>query len=403
VTDAPEGGAFSILVFSTLYPNAAAANHGIFVENRLRHLLAHAAGAVTATVLAPVPWFPSRSARFGAWARHAAAPPRETRFGIAVLHPRYLVLPRIGMHAAPLLLYARAAATLSALIRAGHKPDLIDAHYLYPDGVAAVWLGRRFGIPVVLTARGSDVTQLPDHAIPRALIRRAAARAAALITVSQGLRDALVRLGVAPEKITVLRNGVDLSMFSPQDRPACRQAFGVTGPTLVSVGALIPRKGHELSIAALTDLPGWTLLIAGDGPGRAALQTLARRLGVAGRVRLLGPVPHADLPRLYGAADISVLSSAREGWANVLLESMACGTPVVASPIPGNGEVVTGGASGVIAAARTPQAIAAAIAALAADPPARAETARHAARFGWDDTSAGQLTVFRRALAAVKA
>jgi glycosyltransferase involved in cell wall biosynthesis len=362
-------------------------------------LLGFAAGQVTATVLAPAPWFPSRNRIFGGWARHAAVPPQETRAGLTVLHPRYLAVPRIGMNAAPFLLYARAAVALTALIRAGQKPDLIDAHYLYPDGVAAVWLGRRFGIPVVLTARGSDVTQLPDHAIPRALILRAATRAAALITVSAGLRDALVRLGVAPQKITVLRNGVDLSMFAPQDHDACRQALGVAGPTLVSVGALIPRKGHDLTIAALAHLPGWTLLIAGEGPERATLQTLARRLGVAERVRLLGPVPHAELPRLYGAATMSVLSSAREGWANVLLESMACGTPVVASPIPGNAEVVQGGASGLIASARTPAAIAAAIAALAADLPARAETAAYAARFGWDDTSAGQLAIFRNARA----
>jgi teichuronic acid biosynthesis glycosyltransferase TuaC len=391
---------FSILTFSTLFPHAAAPNHGVFVENRLRHLLTHASGAVSATVLAPVPWFPSQNSRFGAWAGHAAAPQAENRAGIAVAHPRYLVLPRIGMSIAPWLLYASAARALAAMIRAGNTPDLIDAHYLYPDGVAAVWLGRRFGIPVVLTARGSDVTQLPDHAVPRALIVRACQGAAALITVSRGLRDALVRLGVAPDKITVLRNGVDLSMFTPQDQVACRRALGLSGPTLVSVGALIPRKGHDLTIAALAHLPGWTLVIAGEGPARDALQTLAVRLGVADRVRLPGAMPHADLPRLYGAAGISVLSSAREGWANVLLESMACGTPVVASPIAGNDEVVQGGASGLIAAARTPEAIAAAITTLAAHPPARADTAAYAARFGWDETSAGQMAVFRSALAS---
>ena len=389
-----------LLTFSTLYPNAAAPNHGVFVENRLRHLLAYAGGDVQASVLAPVPWFPSRNARFGAWATHAAAPAREARAGVPVLHPRYLAVPRIGMNVAPFLLYRAADRALDAMRRNGAMPDLIDAHYLYPDGVAAVWLGRRFGVKVVLTARGSDVTQLPDHRVPRALILRAAAEADGLVTVSRGLRDALVRLGVAAETITVLRNGVDLSMFPPQDQAACRAALGVAGPTLVSVGGLIPRKGHDLTIAALAALPGWRLLIAGEGPERGALEALAERLGVADRVRLLGPVPHTQLARLYGAADLSVLSSAREGWANVLLESMACGTPVVASPIPGNDEVVQGGAAGLIAAARTPGAIADAVRALAGRMPARQETAAYAAGFGWDETSAGQLALFRRVLEA---
>ncbi len=384
--------ALRVLTFSTLYPHADAPNHGVFVENRLRHLLDFAAGAIRATVLAPVPWFPSSNPHFGAWARNAAAPHVETRHGMEVLHPRYLTLPRVGMNVAPYLLYAAARRAR----RLGAKFDLIDAHYLYPDGVAAVWLGRRLGLPVVLTARGSDVTQLPDYRIPRALILEAIAGAAATITVSRGLADALVRLGVSPERLIVLRNGIDLTMFPPQDHAACRAAFGLDGPIMVSVGALIARKGHDLTIGALALMPGWRLLIAGEGPERAALMAHAARLGVADRVRLLGAVPHAQLACIYGAADLSVLSSAREGWANVLLESMACGTPVVASPIAGNDEVVADPAAGVIAAARTAQAIAQAVHTLAARPLRRAETSAYAARFGWDETSAGQLALFRR-------
>ena len=388
----PNPQALRVLTFSTLYPHAAAPNQGVFVENRLRHLLAFAAGRIEATVMAPVPWFPSSHPRFGAWARNAAAPAREARHGIAVLHPRFIALPRIGMNLAPFLLYAAARRAMRGL-----PPfDLIDAHYLYPDGVAAIWLGRRLGVPVVLTARGSDVTQLPDHAIPRALILRAIEGAAAVVTVSRGLADALVGLGVPAARITVLRNGIDLQMFPPQDHAACRAAFGLTGPAMVSVGALIARKGHELTIAALAHLPGWQLLIAGEGPERAALLGLAARLGVADRLRLLGAVPHAQLPRVYGAASLSVLSSQREGWANVLLESMACGTPVVASPIAGNDEVVGAPPAGLIAAARTPQAIAEAVRALASTPPAREQTSAYAARFGWDETSAGQMALFSR-------
>jgi glycosyltransferase involved in cell wall biosynthesis len=204
----------------------------------------------------------------------------------------------------------------------------------------------------------------------------------------------MAALSVPAGKITVLRNGVDLSMFRPLDQREARKALGVTGPTLVSVGALIPRKGHDRTIAALTRLPGWLLLIAGDGPERAALSALAGKLGVADRVRLLGAVPHGDLARLYSAADLSVLASSREGWANVLLESMACGTPVIASPIPGNTEVVQKPAAGSIANANTAEAIAEAV--LARPPTDRAATRNYAEGFSWDATSQGQLDLFTK-------
>jgi teichuronic acid biosynthesis glycosyltransferase TuaC len=388
-----------LLTFSTLFPNAAQPNHGIFVENRLRHLLA--TGAAAARVLAPVPYFPSGAARFGAWGAYARAPRQERRHGLLIEHPRYPVIPRLGMSLAPFLLAQASLRALRGMMRAGFDFDLIDAHYVYPDGVAAVRLGAALGRPVVITARGSDVTQLPDHAIPRRLIQDAVRRADALIGVSAALAERLVALGAPPARVTVLRNGVDTALFRPPpDREAARAGFGLTGPTLVSVGALIPRKRHHLTIAAMATLPEFSLLIAGDGPERAALAAQIEQLGLAARVRLLGPLPHADLPALYGAADASVLASAREGWANVLLESMACGAPVVASDIPGNPEVVREPAAGLIVGANTPEGIAAGVRALFAGLPARAATRAYAERHGWEETSQGQLAVFRGVLAA---
>jgi len=386
-----------LLTFSTLYPNPAQPNHGVFVENRLRHLVG--TGAVDATVLAPVAWFPGR--------RLPVAPAEEMRHGLRVLHPRWLSVPAIGMRAAPWLLYVAAARALGRLIGAGARFDAIDAHYLYPDGVAAIRLGRRFGLPVVLTARGSDVTQFPDYPFARRLILDAVRRAAAVITVSAGLRDALIALGAPPEKITVLRNGVDTGIFRPLDQAEARRALGLNqaasqGRIMASVGALIPRKGHDRTIACLAQLPDWLLLIAGDGPERARLEALAARLGVAGRVRLLGSRPHDELATLYSAADISVLASSREGWANVLLESMACGTPVIASPIPGNPEVVRSPAAGLIAAATTADGLVAAIRHWMSLPSDRRATRAYAEQFGWDATTQGQLDIFRAVTAGTE-
>lgn len=341
-----------------------------------------------ATVLAPVAWFPGRPGQ-------ACVPLTEIRSGFEAFHPCWLSIPAIGMNLAPLLLYQSAARALRRLLLEGRRFDAIDSHYFYPDGVAAIRLGKRFGLPVAITARGSDITQFPDYAVPRRLILDAAAKADAIIAVSAGLRDAMGRLGVPPERISVLRNGVDLEVFRPLDRGEARAALGITAPCLVSVGALIPRKGHHRTIEALAYLPGWHLLIAGAGPEKSRLSALASQLGVAGRLKFLGALPHAQLASLYSAADLSVLASSREGWANVLLESMACGTPVIASPIPGNTEVVQSPDAGRIAAANTPAALAEAIRSWAATQSDRLATRAYAERFSWDETSAGQLEIFR--------
>lgn len=385
-----------LLTFSTLYPNAARPNHGVFVENRLRHLVA--SGEAASTVVAPVPYFPSGAARFGDWAVNARVPRREERHGLTVFHPRYPAIPKFGMTAAPWLLYRAALPFVRRLLADQPRVDAIDAHYLYPDGVAAVWLGCRLGLPVVITARGTDVNFLPRYVVPRRLMRRAMTGAAALVGVSAALKEAMVALGAPEHKVTVLRNGVDTHLFRPPtDRPALRTRLGLGRPTLLSVGHLIERKGHHLVIEAMAALHGCELLVVGEGPEHPRLAALIARLGLGDRVRLLGARPHAEMAELYGAADVLVLASSREGWANVLLESMACGTPVVATNIWGNPEVVRGRAAGVITE-RDGGAIGAAVRALLANPADRAATRTYAEGFGWDETTIGQLALFRRVI-----
>jgi teichuronic acid biosynthesis glycosyltransferase TuaC len=386
-----------LLTFSTLFPHAARPNHGIFVENRLRHLLA--SQEASSVVVAPVPWFPSRSGRFGDWALNARAPAEEMRHGMRVMHPRFPVLPKVGMSVAPWLLYRTMVPVVARLLAEGQRFDAIDAHYVYPDGVAATWLGRRFGLPVVMTARGTDVNLIPRYRVPRRLIQGAIRDASAIVAVSAALKQVLVGLGAPDAKVTVLRNGVETGLFCPPvDRAAARAALGLKGPTLISVGGLIERKGHHRTIEAMRQLPEFGLVIAGEGPERERLVGLIGTLGLGDRVRLLGPVPHVELPGLYGAADASVLASSREGWANVLLESMACGTPVVAADIWGNPEVVRAPAAGLIYEPNTPDGIVAGVRRLFSALPDRAGTRAYAEGFSWDETTAGQLALFRRVI-----
>ena len=381
-----------ILTVTSLYPNEVQPNHGIFVENRLRRIVG---GAIEARVLAPVPWFPFTAGAFGRYARFARVPREETRCGIRVSHPRFPSIPKVGMSVAPLLMYA----ALERFVRGGslgrYDFDLIDAHYFYPDGVAAALLGRRYGKPVVVTARGSDINLIAQYAIPRRRITWAARKAAAVIAVSEALKERMVDLGIDPDRIFVLRNGVDLDAFQLKETPNLRSEAEGT-PILLSVGNLVAGKGHDLAIRALTLLDGAELRIVGEGPLRASLEALAQSLSVEQRVRFLGRVPHERLPEVYGAADALILASAREGWPNVLLEAMACGTPVVATKVGGIPEIVKAEAAGVLVEERSPEAIASAVQGLLATPPTRAATRAYAEQFGWQETVDAQRRLYLR-------
>ena len=383
-----------LLTFSTLFPNTEQPNHGIFVETRLRYLLA--SGKATSRVVAPVPWFPLTHARFGKYARFARVPASEVRQGIDVLHPRFVSVPKVGMEMAPWLMAQGVKPAIGRILDEGYDFDVIDAHYFYPDGVAAVMLGKYFNKPVVVTSRGTDINLIPQFRFARKQILWAASQAHGIITVCNALKDEMVQLGVDAHRITPLRNGVDLQRFQPTDRAAARAALGLTRFTLLSVGVLDARKGHDLAIKALLLLPDVHLMIAGSGPERRTLEDLAAHLGLATRVTFLGAVPQVALSAYYNAADAMVLASSREGWANVLLESMACGTPVVATNVWGTPEVVTSPDAGVLMDERSPQGLAEAVLRLRARYPEHAATRRYAEGYSWDDTTAGQLELFAR-------
>jgi len=299
------------------------------------------------------------------------------------------------MSIAPTLLFAACLPVLRQMQRE-RDFELIDAHYFYPDGVAAVMLGRALRKPVVITARGTDINLIPRYRLPREQIKWATKNANGLVAVSRALKDALVTLGVEPGRIEVLRNGVDLEMFCPVDHELARARLNLSGPTLLSVGQLIERKANHLTIEALRLLPEFTFVLVGDGPEKARLQSLAQKNGVEDRVRFLGVISHEKLAPIYSAADALVLASSREGWPNVLLEAMACGTPVVASDIWGNPEVVTTPEAGCLTDNRTPEGIANSVRRLFAALPKRSATRQYAKRYSWQDTSDGQLRLFER-------
>jgi teichuronic acid biosynthesis glycosyltransferase TuaC len=386
------------LLFSTLFPSRARALHGIFVETRLRELLK--SGRVETRVLAPVPWFPFVHPRFGAYAAMARTPAREQREGVEVYHPRYPLPPKVGQNVAPYLLAAGSLPTARRLIREGFDFDLIDAHFFYPDGVAASLLARHLGKPFVCTARGSDINLYQQFSTPRRLIAKTLEQSAANIGVSADLVKQMVALGADSGKCHTIRNGVDLERFVPLDPAESRAALGLParGLMLLMVGHLVELKGHHLVIEMLKGLPDAHLVIVGAGERLAFLQSLALSLGVQTRVHFGGQQANDELKRYYSAADVLLLASSREGWPNVLLEAMACGTPVVATLVNGTPEIVSAPEAGRLAAERSPASLRAALDDLLARYPQRRLVRAFAERFSWAETTQRQVDLFEAVL-----
>lgn len=380
------GGPLKILALTNLFPSAPRPRNGIFLQHRLQHL-ARLPG-VEMRLIVPVPWFPSKAPIFGHYAKLAQIPREDDRSGIATRFIRYPMLPKISMWLTPFSIALSALKAVREMKRRGYDPDVIDAYYLYPDGVAACLIGWWLQKPVMLTALGTDATQIARQPISGALIRWAARRAIAVTTVCHALVDQLIGCGIAAEKLTVVQHGVDLELFSPpEDRKALRQAFGLKRFTLISVGYLSENKGQHLAIGALAEIPDADLLIVGEGPEGDRLRALVHHLGIADRVRFIGAVDQPHLATLMGAADLLLSCSQYEGISNVLLEAHACGTPVAATPVWGSPEIVTDPEIGLLFDARTVPAIVAGIRSAMARSWDRSFIRRHAMRFDWTATA----------------
>jgi teichuronic acid biosynthesis glycosyltransferase TuaC len=368
-----------VLTLASLFPDAGRPTFGVFVERQTLGLAAHR--DVELRVIAPVGVPPFPLNQHPRYRSLNALPRRETWKGLEVYRPRFPVMPVIGGALAPALM-ARALLPLLRRIRAEFPFDVIDAEFFYPDGPAAVRLGKALGVPVSIKARGSDIHYWSDRWACRRQIAAAGAQAAGMLAVSAAIRRDMIALGMAGDKIRVHYTGVDLDKFQPAPREAAKAALGIAGPLLLSVGYLIDRKGQQIAVAAMPAIPDATLLIVGQGPARAALEAQIAALGLDGRARLIGPLPHEALPTLFAAADVMVLPSIAEGLANVWVEALASGTPVVTADVGGAREVIDRPAAGHLAA-RDPGSVAAAIHQILQNPPTQAEARAVAERFTW--------------------
>jgi glycosyltransferase involved in cell wall biosynthesis len=347
-----------ILAITNLYPNPLQPHRGTFNRQQFRAL----AESHDVRVIAPIAWTDERAARkaFG------SELPKDRRVacdGLVVDHPKYWFTPRVLRSCYGHFFRRSIERTFErALIE--FSPELILSAWAYPDGWAAVELGRRAGLPVVVKVHGSDILTLAN--VPGRGKRTAEAmrNADGIVAVSRDLADKVVRMGADPGRVKVVYDGIDPGRFCPGSRSGARQCIGVQGDEriILFVGNLVLVKGVDVLVDACAELARRgervRCFIVGQGPLRGALEQQAARLGVGDRVTFVGPVLHAELPDWFRAADVFVLPSHSEGVPCVLLEAAACRTPFVASRVGGipeiaglnRGEMVDPGDAGALAA-----------------------------------------------------
>lgn len=334
-----------IVVFSTLFPNSAQPQAGVFIRERMFRVGAQ----LPLTVVAPVPWFPFQSLLRLIRPHFRPDVPRvEVQQGVTVLHPRFLSVPGLFKNLDGVLLALGARGTLARLRREG-KLDVLDAHFGYPDGHAASLLARWLRVPFTITLRGTETRHARTPGL-RERLHAALERADRVFSVSSSLADIAAGLGIARDKLQVVGNGVDTRKFHPVDRDEARRSLGIPADAtvLISVGGLTERKGFhrviELLPALRREVPKLQLLVIGgasaEGDWGPQLRQQVRELGLEDCVRFLGTMPPAALKQPLSAADVFVLATRNEGWANVFLEAMACRLPVVTTDVGGNREVV---------------------------------------------------------------
>jgi glycosyltransferase involved in cell wall biosynthesis len=376
-----------ILSLATLFPNPVKPSFGVFVGNQMRAVVAR--GEVDLTMVSPIGVPPWPLSTRDPYAQLKDIPEVSDDVGIRVHYPKFTLFPKIGGDSNPGRI-ARAVLPLVRRLHAENPFDLVDAQFFFPDGPAAAIVARDLGLPLTIKSRGADIHFWGQRERALVQMQEAARQAVGLLAVSQALRDDMIGLDMPGDKIAVHYTGLDRELFHPVERGAARALVSAMpnlgiwseGPLLVTPGALIPRKGQRLVIEALTHLPEARLALAGVGEDKPHLEAMARRLGVADRVHFLGLVEHDVLPNVLCAADVLVLPSASEGLANVWIEGLACGTPIVVPDIGGASEVVKDASAGRLVE-RTPQSIARAVSDILSDPPSQADVAANVSRFSW--------------------
>jgi teichuronic acid biosynthesis glycosyltransferase TuaC len=329
-----------ILFITSIYPNPVDRSKGTFNHALVRSL----AKTDAIRVIAPISWLDELRALGHRKSTKLGSGRALELDGVPVSHPRYYYTPKV-MRRLYGWFYWRSLSHFEARRRPGNRPDIVVAFWAHPDGEAAVRAARETRVPAVVIVGGSDVLILPKHTGRRACVRRVLSAADLVLAVSENLRSKVIELGIAPEKVVLWTRGIDPSLFSPGDRGEARRRLAIapSPPCLVWIGRMVPVKGLDVLIESCAKLRArnvdYQLYLVGDGPSRRELMAKSDSHGLSDQIRFVGQKLQTDLPDWYRAANLTVLPSRSEGLPNVLRESLACGTPFVASDVGGIKEI----------------------------------------------------------------
>lgn len=388
-----------VLVLSSTFPSSSQPTRGVFVRERIRRL----SKRCEVVVVAPVPWFP-----LNRWIRRerATVPAVEHQEGLTVYHPRFFSVPRYAKFLDGAFYYLSLLA-FTRRLRRTFPFEVIDAHFAFPDGAAATLLAKTFSCPVVVTLRGT-IVRLSGYRLHRPQLRWVLRRADRVTAVSESLAGVAVGLGLPRERVRVIPNGVDIRTFMPMDRVQARRLAGLPEDRkiLLTVAGIYEGKGQRSVVEILPALrekyPDLLYVMVGNSrPGEQYRRRLAEaiwRLGLKDHVLVAGPRPHADLARWFSAADVSVLATQSEGWPNVLLESLACGTPAVATRVGGTSEIVRDGQDGILVPFGDTPALGRALDRALDTPWDRTALVKRARAFDWTDSVESALDELNQAL-----
>lgn len=377
-----------VAAISTLYPNAAEPLQAGYVARSLEALARRTGDdGWRVTVINPIGIPPIAIGRYRALAQLAG---QSEEGGVTVHRPRFTLLPKVSARRNASAI-AKTVLPLLRKIHAQSPIDILDAQVLFPDGPAAAWIAREMGLPLSLKARGNEIELWGRVDFAREQILEAGECAGGILAGCDALANTMADIGLPRAKIKVHETGLDRDRFRPLDHTQLRAqlarelgfALPDNAPLLVSVGDLIERKGQDIAIGALPAIEGARLILVGTGEDERHLRDLATDLGLADRVHFAGALSRDVLPLVLSAADVMVLPTRGEGFANAWVEAIACGTPVVTSDVGGARELIANNTAGRLAA-RNPESVAGAVNAVLNNPPMPQAVAALAERFSWD-------------------
>lgn len=327
-----------ILIITNLFPNSKETTRGMYNKQQFMEL----AKLCELEVVAPIPWH-----------HFSRTPVKETIDEIEVYHPRYFMLPKIGRSLYGFFFFISLVGFVKKIYKY-FKFDLIVATWAYPDGFGSFLITKVLKKPIVIKTHGSDINIRTKYFLRRKMISYALRNSNKVITVSNALKGKIVEIGVPEDKIAVIPNGVDTDLFKPMNQQGCREILGLplTTKIVLFIGNLVHIKGVDYLMDAFSQVSvkydSAILIIVGDGNLKGHFIKKAKCLGLEGKIKFISRQPHNKIPLWMNACDVFCLPSLNEGCPNVILETLACGKPVVATKVGGIPEIISSEDYGIL-------------------------------------------------------